>query len=183
MANPSTSTLNFPLGDTRANGISVPLNGAGGLWIVYKASGGSTHVILDVTGYYREAPTGLLFYPLTPGRVMDTRAGVVLSGLSGPFNANGPRRLDVAGHWGAPSSAEAVTGNLTVVGQSAAGYVSATLNAETSPTTSVLNFPLGDIRANGVTLPLNAGGRTWFVYKAGAGKSTHLILDLSGYFD
>ena len=180
---PATSTLNFPLGDTRANGISVPLNGGGGLWIVYKASGGTTHVILDVTGYYRDTAAGLLFYPLTPGRVMDTRSGVVLSGLSGPFNANGPRRLDVAGHWGAPLTAEAVTGNLTVVGQTGAGYVSATLNSEVDPTTSVLNFPLGDTRANGVTLPLNASGRSWFVYKAGGGKSTHLILDLSGYFD
>ena len=183
MANPTTSTLNFPLGDIRANGISVPLNLGGGLWIVYKASGGSTHVILDVTGYYRDTPAGLLFYPLTPGRVMDTRAGVVLSGLSGPFNANGPRRLTIAGHWGAPAGAEAVTGNLTVVGQTAAGYVSATLGAEVNPTTSVINFPLADIRANGVTLPLNANGRSWFVYKAGAGKATHLVLDLSGYFD
>ncbi len=183
IANPATSTLNFPLGDTRANGISVPLNGSGGLWIVYKASGGTTHVILDVTGYYRDTAAGLLFYPLTPGRVMDTRSGVVLSGLSGQFNASGPRRLDVAGHWGAPLSAEAVTGNLTVVNQTGAGYVSATLNAEANPTTSLLNFPLGDTRANGVTLPLNAGGRSWFVYKASPGKSTHLILDLSGYFD
>ncbi len=59
----------------------------------------------------------------------------------------------------------------------------ATLNSEVNPTTSVLNFPLGDTRANGVTLPLNAGGRSWFVYKAPPGKLTHLILDLSGYFD
>ena len=76
-----------------------------------------------------------------------------------------------------------ITGNLTVVNQTAAGYVSATLDSEPNPTTSVLNFPLGDTRANGVTLPLNSGGRTWFVYKAPSGKSTHLILDLSGYFN
>jgi hypothetical protein len=183
VANPTTSTLNFPVGDTRANGVSVPLNGTGALWIVYKAAaGGTTHVILDVTGYYREDPAGLLFYPLTPGRVMDSRT-TLLSGLSGPFAASSPRRLDIGGHWGAPLSAEAVTGNLTVVGQQAGGYVSATLNSEVNPTTSVLNFPLGDTRANGVTLPLNAGGRSWFVYKAPTGKLTHLILDLSGYFD
>jgi hypothetical protein len=181
--NPTTSTLNFPLGDTRANGVSVPLNGSGALWIVYKASGGSTHVILDVTGYYRNDPSGLLFYPLTPGRLLDSRPGVVLSGLTSPFAANGPRRLDVAGHWGVPASAEAVTGNLTVVGQTAGGYVSATLDSEVNPTTSVLNFPVGDTRANGATLPLNSGGRSWFVYKAPPGKTTHLILDLSGYFD
>ena len=141
--NPTTSTLNFPLGDTRANGISVPLNPGGGLWIVYKASGGTTHVILDVTGYYRNTPAGLLFYPLTPGRVMDTRPGAILTGAEGPFLANSPRRLDPAGHWGAPLSAQAVTGNLTVVNQTAAGYVSATLTSEPNPTTSILNFPLG----------------------------------------
>jgi hypothetical protein len=183
VVNPTTSTLNFPLGDTRANGVSVPLNPSGGLWIVYKASGGTTHVILDVTGYYRDDPLGLLFYPLTPGRVMDTRAGVVLSGLSGPFAANTPRLLDEAGHWGVPASANAISGNLTVVNQTGAGYVSATLASQVNPTTSVLNFPLGDTRANGVTLPLNAGGDSWFVYKAPGGRTTHLILDLSGYFD
>jgi hypothetical protein len=124
----------------------------------------------------------MLFFPLTPGRVMDTR-NVPLSGLSGPFAANGPRRLDITGHWGAPLGAQAVTGNLTVVNQTGAGYVSATLNSDVNPTTSVLNFPLGDTRANGATLPLNAGGRSWFVYKAPAGRTTHLIFDLSGYFD
>ena len=180
---PSTSTLNFPLGDIRANGVSVPLNATGDLSIVYKAApGGTTHVVLDVTGYYLEDPSGLLFYPLTPGRVMDTRT-TLLSGLSGMFTSSTPRRLDVAGHWGAPLSAEAVTGNLTVVGQQAAGYVAATLTSEANPTTSVMNFPLGDVRANGVTLPLNATGRSFFVYKASPGKRTHLVLDLSGYFN
>ena len=180
-ATPATSTINFPLGDTRANGVTVPLDAAGHLAIVFKASGGTTHVILDVTGYYRTNDSGLLFYPLTPGRVMDTRS-VPLSGQSGPFAANVPEQLDVAGHWGAPNAAKAITGNLTVVGQTAAGYVSATLASDATPDTSVLNFPLGDVRANGVTLPLNGAGNEWFVYKAPGGRSTHLILDLSGYF-
>jgi hypothetical protein len=182
IADPTTSTLNFPLGDTRANGVSVPLNLSGALWIVYKATGGSAHVVLDVTGYYRDDPSGLLYYPLAPRRTMDTRPGAPVSGLTGPFNASSPRRLQVAGQLGIPTGAEAITGNLTVVNQTAAGYVSATLNSEVNPTTSVLNFPLGDTRANGVTLPLNASGRSWFVYKAPSGKTTHLILDVSGYF-
>jgi hypothetical protein len=182
---PPTSNLNFPVGDTRANGFTSAIGLLNEIWIVYKTTAPgprSAHVILDITGYYINDPTGLLFYPLTPGRVMDTRS-VPLSGLNGPFSSSTPRRLDVAGHWGAPLSAEAVTGNLTVVNQTAAGYVSATLTSEPNPTTSVLNFPLGDTRANGLTLPLNTGGRSWFVYKASPGKTTHLILDLSGYFD
>ena len=184
-SNPSTSNLNFPLGDTRANGFVAPLDAEDDLWIVYKTTAPgarSAHVLLDVTGYFVDDPTGLLFYPLTPGRVMDTR-NVPLSGLSGPFTSSSPRRLDVAGHWGAPLSAQVVTGNLTVVNQTDDGYVSATLNSDANPTTSILNFPLGDTRANGATLPLNAGGRSWFVYKASPGKTTHLIFDLSGYFD
>jgi hypothetical protein len=52
--NPATSTLNFPLGDTRANGITTSLGGAGLLSIAY--NGGfifsSAHAIFDVTGYF-----------------------------------------------------------------------------------------------------------------------------------
>ncbi len=185
-ASPATSNLNFPLGDVRANGFVARLNNQDDFWIVYEttATGArSAHVLLDVTGYFVNDPSGLQFYPLTPGRVMDTRAGVVLSGLSGAFGANTPRRLDVTGHWGVPPGANAITGNLTVVNQTAAGYVSATLASDPDPDTSVLNFPLGDTRANGAALPLNGTGRSWFVYKAAAGRTTHLIFDLSGYFD
>ena len=182
--NPPTSVLNFPLGDTRANGATLPLNGTGKLSIVYKSSiAGTTNVLLDVTGYYVDGASGLQFFPLTPGRVLDSRPNVPLSGLTGTFKSSTPRQLPVAGHWGVPSSATAITGNLTVVGQTALGYVSATLASDPNPTTSVLNFPLGDVRANGVTLPLNGTGKEFLVYKASTGKTTNLILDVSGYFN
>jgi hypothetical protein len=104
-----------------------------------------------------------------------------LSGLSGAFNANTARTLPTTGHWGVPAGATAITGNLTVVNQTAAGYVAATPVATNSPGSSTLNFPLGDIRANGVTVPLSAGSQA-FVYKAGTGKKTDLLLDVTGYF-
>jgi hypothetical protein len=180
---PTSSTLNVPLGDTRANGLTARLNGTGDLWITYTAAAGATaEVILDVTGYYVPDNSGLLFYPLTPGRILDSRPGAVLSGLSGLFTASSPRRLDTDGHWGVPANAEAVTGNLTVVGQTAAGFLAITPANDPAPTTSTMNFPLGDIRANGVTVPLNASGNMFLVYKAVAGKKTNVILDLSGYF-
>jgi hypothetical protein len=93
-----------------------------------------------------------------------------------------PRTLVTGGHFGAPADALAVTGNLTVVGQTKAGYVSITKNPDATPPVSVLNFPLGDIRANGVTVPLNASNDMAIVYKATSGAKTHLILDLTGYF-
>ncbi|HET9521212.1 MAG TPA: hypothetical protein VFO73_09225 [Candidatus Limnocylindrales bacterium] len=179
---PASSTLNFPLGDVRANGLTADLNGAGDLSITYTAAAGATtHVLLDITGYYVEDTSGLLFYPLNPGRVLDSRSGAKLTGLTGAFSANLARTLDVDGHWGVPVSAEAITGNLTAVNQTAAGFIAVTPVATNNPTTSSINFPLGDIRANGITVPLDSGS-TGIVYKAVAGRTTHVLLDVTGYF-
>jgi hypothetical protein len=182
MANPTTSTLNFPLADTRANGLTARLNGSGDLSIVYKASGGSTHVVMDVTGYYIDEPTGLLFYPLSPGRIIDSRPSVLASELVGTFNANAPRTMEAIGHARIPLAAFAITGNLTVVGQTSAGFVAMTLDPVANPPTSTINFPASDIRANGVTVPLNIDGELSLVFKAANGRKTHLILDVTGYF-
>jgi uncharacterized membrane protein YoaK (UPF0700 family) len=179
---PTSSTLNFPLGDVRANGLTADLNDDGDLSITYiGAAGATTHAALDITGYYVEGAGGLLFYPLNPGRVLDSRSGAVLSGISGSFTSGTPKTLEVGSHWGVPAGAEAITGNLTVVGQTAAGFVSITPTPDSSPSTSTLNFPLGDIRANGVTVPLSSDDLS-LVYKAAATKKTHLLLDLAGYF-
>jgi hypothetical protein len=181
-ANPQTSTINFPVGDTRANGLTAQLNGSGDLSIIFKAASGETHAILDVTGYYRNAPSGSLFYPLPPARLVDTRAGVLATELAGPFNANAPRTFEAIGHGGISLAATAITGNLTITGQTAGGYASITPDAVANPATSTINFPLGDTRANGVTVPLNVDGELAIVYKAAAGKKTHMIVDVTGYF-
>jgi hypothetical protein len=182
--NPTTSTINFPVGDTRANGVTVPV-ADGYLSAVFKSTvAGHVDIIFDVTGYY--LPTGLgsgglRFYPLNPGRIMDTRTPA-LTQLSGAFSSSVPRTLVTGGHFGVPGDALAVTGNLTVVGQTKAGYVSITKDPTANPAVSTLNFPLGDVRANGATVPLNAANDLALVYKATSGAKTHLILDLTGYF-
>jgi hypothetical protein len=183
VSSPTTSNINFPVGDTRANGLTAKLGAGGDIWLVYKGSAGSrTDLILDVTGYYLPGGDGLVFHALNPGRIMDTRTSL-LSGLTGTFNHNASRALDTDGHWGVPAGAKAVTGNLTVTAQTRAGYVSITPDLDPAPTTSTINFPLGDTRANGVTVPLNGSGDMSLIYKAAAGKKTHLILDVTGYFE
>ncbi len=180
---PTVSNLNFPLHDNRANGFTAPFNASHQLSIVYIApTGSSADVILDVTGYYLDDLTGLHFYPVNPGRVMDTRTGVANSGLTGAFGASVPRELATAGHWAMAPDAQAVTGNLTVTAQTAAGYAAITTVADPNPATSTINFPLGDTRANGVTVTLSGAGSLWLVYHAGSGKKASLILDVSGYF-
>ena len=178
VANPTTSNLNFPVGESRANGVTVPLNANGDLSITYRGQGGgSTNVVLDVTGYFRVTTGGATFFQLSPKRALDTRTG-----LGGAFQANVPRTLSVAGVNTIPANATAVTGNLTVVSQTKKGYLSITPDPTASPTTSTLNFPLGDVRANGVTVPLNGNGDLSIVYKATSGASTHVVLDITGYF-
>ena len=158
--------------------MTVPLNGVGDLSIVYKASGGSAHVLLDVTGYFLDGLAGMTFVPVDGSRILDTRFGV---GLSNQFVANTPRTWAVANQGGVGSDAKAIIGNVTVVGQTKAGYVSLTPTAQVNPTTSTLNFPLGDTRANNFTIDLG-GASLSGVYKATTGSKTHLIVDVFGYY-
>ena len=84
---------------------------------------------------------------------------------------------------GIPAGATAITGNLTVTGQTAAGYVAITTTSQANPSTSTINFPVGDNRANGLTTPLGAGGKLWAVYKGSTSTATtQLVFDVTGYF-
>jgi streptogramin lyase len=50
---PLTSVINFRAGQTRANNAILPLSGFGGLSVYCQQGGGTTHFILDVTGYFQ----------------------------------------------------------------------------------------------------------------------------------
>jgi len=53
MNNPTSSTLNFPVGDNRANGVTVALGGNGTLSVTYASpTPGTTQAVFDVTGYF-----------------------------------------------------------------------------------------------------------------------------------
>jgi hypothetical protein len=180
---PATSTIYAPYGDIRVNGLTARLNSSGRLSMTYSAAAGATtNAILDVTGYYLPNTSGLLYYPLNPGHILNTRAGAILSGLSGTFKAGTPRTLDTDGHWGVPVGARAITGNLTVANQTATGSVAITLSPVANPPITTMRFPSSGTRDNGVTAALSGAGNIALVYKATAGRTTNLILELSGYF-
>ncbi len=88
---------------------------------------------------------------------MDSRDGT--GGISGKFVNGTPRNFDVA-ETGAtvPGTAVAITGNLTVTTQSKSGFVFLGPTAAPNPSSSTLNFPVGDTRANAVTVGLNGTG-------------------------
>ena len=105
MNDPTSSTLNFPKGDDRANGVTVAIGTGGALWVTFVAPSpaNTAYVIFDVTGYYTGDPSGAAYVPLTPSRILDTRNGT--GGLSGPFTNHAARTFTVAG---VPSGAVAV---------------------------------------------------------------------------
>src|SRR6185369_4787166 len=106
--NPQSSTINFPLGDNRANNVTTPLAGNGKLAAVYKAAAGrSTQLIVDVTGYFLAGDTHATYSTITPVRVLDSRPGTGI-GLTGVFRTNTPRTLSIAGDNGIPADAKAV---------------------------------------------------------------------------
>ena len=136
------------------------------------------------------------FYATSPRRILDTRATVKSGnptniGLSGVFKAGTVRRFSVAGAKyvgggtapAVPANAVAVSGNLTVVGETAAGVIDLGPAASASGTTSTLSFLVGDTRANNVTVGLAADGSLAAVYRSStAGATANLIFDVTGYF-
>ena len=176
VASSPTSTLNFPVGDTRGNGLTVAL-GSGGTLSATLSSASSAHLVFDVTGYYVPDASGATYVPLTPSRLLDTRFG---NGLSGPFSAGVPRTFQVGGLGGVPANATAVSGNLTVTGQSGAGWVYLGPDPVASSPTSTLNFPVGDTRGNGLTVALGSGGTLSATLSSAS--SAHLVFDVTGYY-
>ena len=130
-------------------------------------------------------PSGSVYVPLTPNRVLDSRINLGITGkihnqVAASFQVTGLHPLDLTTN--VPAEAVGVTGNLTVTQQSMLGYLSLTPEPDNNPTTSTLNFPTGENRANAVTGSLGTGGKLSVTYVAKPGATTHVVFDVTGYF-
>ena len=185
---PNSSTLNFPVGDDRANNVTVMLltGSVGGvsrgmLWVDFSgATGSNAQVVFDATGYFSPDNAGASYHPVSPTRILDTRNG---TGLAGRLYSAGPRPLQVKGTGVVPDNAVAVTGNLTVTNQGSLGWLYIGPDYAVVPASSNLNFPVGDNRANGVTARLDPNGALWLSYVTPSGNfATDVVFDLTGYY-
>jgi hypothetical protein len=184
---PSTASLFFPIGDNRATGLTIKLASDGSLDVTFTSStaGAKTDAIFDVNGYFLPGESGAMYVPLTPNRLVDTRiklgiAAKIKSHVAATFQVTG--RVPADPTQNVPAGAVAITGTLTVTGQSALGWLALTNLPNNNPTTSSLNFPKGDNRATGVTVPLSSAGKLSVTYGAVAGATTAVVFDVSGYF-
>ena len=137
-----------------------------------------------------EIANDLVFVPITPCRIVDTR----LAG--GQIAANSVRSFDVTAVTdysfqggdasncsgaGAAGSFAAAAINFTVVTPSAAGYITAFPFLGTQPVAATVNYGAGDIRGNFAVVKLDQGASAneLSVYSF---AQTHLVADIVGYY-
>ncbi|MFC6705031.1 putative Ig domain-containing protein [Flexivirga alba] len=169
---PNASNLNYTKGAVVPAMVIATL-GTGGAIDLYTLD--STDLIVDVAGWI---PTGTDYHPVTPARVLDTRSGLGAAKKKVPGNS--AISVQVAGQGGIPATGvAAVEANVTVVGPSQAGFITAYPSGTTRPTASMLNYDTGQIVANSVTIKLGADGK--LALYTGWG-TTDLLLDITGYW-
>jgi hypothetical protein len=125
----------------------------------------------------------LHFYPLTPCRVADTRAGFGFAGAFGQPSlvAGATRNFPMpASSCGIPGSAQAYSLNLTAVVPSGGDlvYLTAFPFGQTLPNASTVNAPEGGVVASGAIVPAGTGG----AISVFASNATDLLIDINGYF-
>jgi hypothetical protein len=122
------------------------------------------------------------FYTVTPCRILDTRLP------SGPYGGpaipgTGERVVTAAGRCGIPSTAKAVSANVTAVTPTAPGNLRFFPGDGAAPNTSTLNFAPGVTRANNAIVMLASSGAGTFAVRNSSGSSVHVVVDVNGYFE
>jgi hypothetical protein len=120
------------------------------------------------------------FYALTPCRAVDTR-----SGFGGVLAANSTRDFQIQGVCGVPIGAKAVALNVTAVSPGAKGHLRLFPSGTPLPTISTISFQGGETAlANGAIVPLstNANDLSVFTFLTSGTATTHVVLDVTGYF-
>ena len=167
---PLVSTLNATTGAITANAAIVPAGSNGDL-SVYATD--DSELLIDINGYFAPAATGgLSFYNLAPCRILDTREA------AGGQQMVNTMAVTVAGTCSAPSNAQSYVFNATVVPANSLLYLTLWAHgAAEQPTVSALNAPDGVVTSNMAIVPSTDGSINAFAH-----DSTHLILDIFGYF-
>jgi hypothetical protein len=137
--------------------------------------------------------TDLVYTPVTPCRMIDTRsapAGQMAAGSTRAFNAWTTTNFASQGgistsNCGIPTTTDtaAIVVYFTVVAPSAAGYITTFPGGVPQPLASTVNFGAGEVKGNNATLKLDqTSGITTNHFKVFASSATHLVADVVGYY-
>jgi pseudomonalisin len=165
---------------TDATGIATapaftPGGPAGSVVVVATASGVTTPAVFNLV------EVGLKFHTVPPCRVIDTRNAA--GSLGGPALQPGAQRtFAIAGICGIPTTAHAVSANVTVVQPAGAGLLNLWAAGQGAPNASTISFSAGAIRANNAVVGLSTDGTGSFVVLDSSPGTSHFLFDVNGYF-
>ena len=182
-AKPNASTLNFVGSQTIAN-MAIVKVGSDGAIMIANDSSSPTNVVVDVVGWF---DANSQYTPLDPARVLESRDLPTIDGRArniGPIAGGQTVTFTVAGRGGVPSKgaqivARAVALNVTVVGSTSNGYLTAFASGGTVPKVSSLNFASGQVIPNMVIAEVGVDGKVALFNSAG---STPVVVDVVGWF-
>ncbi len=121
------------------------------------------------------------FFTLEPCRLADTR--LPDGPLAGPALVAGAERVfTLVGNCAVPETAKAVSANVTVTAATGPGHLLLYPGGTTRPRVSTINYRPGQTRASNGIVTLGPGGDVT-VYCGQASGTTHLVLDVTGYFE
>jgi spore germination protein YaaH len=177
-AQPATSNVNMLPNTTAANMVNVTL-GRNGAINIFNA-GGSTDVVLDVSGWTsitgNDSDTSGLYRGVVPSRLLDTRTGLGGSTTLGPGQT---ADLTVVGGSVPATGASAVVLNVTATNPSGASYLTVYPSGGQRPGTSSVNFIAGQTVPNRVIVRVGTNGQ---VSIFNAGGKVDVVVDVSGWF-
>jgi len=181
ISTPFTSSGNYAVGETLNSQFFAGLSASGQVSVFTRQS---THLVVDVVGYFSGDAVdvngaGLLFYPIAPVRLLDTRAGYAGCFTPGaPMTGGAEASQAVAGGCTVPVGAKAVVGNATVIQPVAGGWLTLWPGDTARPNIASSNFTAGQVFNRHFTVGLGTGG----AFKAYSTATTNLAVDLVGYF-
>jgi hypothetical protein len=171
---PLASNVNFAAGERRAVAAIVEIGESGRICVTGNAE---THSIIDVTGFYAPSSTFgpvVALAPVADTRVVDTRR------VGSPFprfSAGSVQRFDLSASLEQPDDTVAAVLNVVATQANPAGFLTVWPCTQPRPTTSSLNYDLGQT-ANLVVTALSADAEVC-VY---ASTAVHVVVDLVGTF-
>ncbi|HSN10940.1 MAG TPA: hypothetical protein VLS51_02380, partial [Propionibacteriaceae bacterium] len=147
---------------------------------LYQSGPGSANVIADVAGYFLGGSGPYqpgMYVPVTPARVLDTRSGSPLAGLT-PLNLP---KANLANGGVPTTGVSAVVVNATVTDTHTAGYLTVYPGLSSLPTASNLNWSGANATtANLVTAQVGGDG-SLNIFNGSPG-SVSVIADTAGYY-
>jgi len=117
--------------------------------------------------------TGLQFFAVAPCRTLDTRGA--------PLRQGGQRDVAIRGTCGVPTSAKAVSLNVTITGATTVSFLTLWPSGTGRPNVSTINFSQNDPSlANGAIVPLSTSANDLSIFNCCG--DVDVLLDVTGYF-